>query len=308
MDVSSPDGVVAKQSSRAQVFPKWDERIRLKTRASIAYHAKHPKLIDARLADLEREWGIERWLQLNSATLSLVTLGVAALRGRRWLALTTVIQGFLAQHGVQGFCPPLVLLRMLGIRTTSEIEAERHALKALRGDFSGARQADVAAAATAPPAEAPPQRLPSSRGRVSRRWMPQATARIRRETEHRLALYETHPELRDRRLRELDREWDLERILEVEGPATTLTGVVLAATRGRRWLGLPAFAQSMMAVHALHGFYPLLPLLRRMGVRTAHEISEERYGIKALRGDFHRVKDAPPERRADDAHEAALPA
>jgi hypothetical protein len=44
---------------------------------------------------------------------------------------------FLVQHAVQGWCPPLVVLRRRGVRTRREIEEERYALKALRGDFSG---------------------------------------------------------------------------------------------------------------------------------------------------------------------------
>ena len=44
---------------------------------------------------------------------------------------------FLLQHALQGWCPPLPLLRRLGVRTQAEIERERYALKAIRGDFAG---------------------------------------------------------------------------------------------------------------------------------------------------------------------------
>jgi len=59
------------------------------------------------------------------------------------------VGGFLLQHGVQGWCPPLGILRRLGVRTPREIEAERYALKSIRGDFDGikARGEDSAAAA-----------------------------------------------------------------------------------------------------------------------------------------------------------------
>lgn len=43
--------------------------------------------------------------------------------------------GFLFQHAIQGWCPPLPILRRLGFRTAEEINQERYALKALRGDF-----------------------------------------------------------------------------------------------------------------------------------------------------------------------------
>jgi hypothetical protein len=39
------------------------------------------------------------------------------------------------QHVLQGWCPPLPLFRRAGFRTCEEIQIERAALKAVRGDF-----------------------------------------------------------------------------------------------------------------------------------------------------------------------------
>jgi hypothetical protein len=50
-----------------------------------------------------------------------------------------VVAGFLLQHAVQGWCPPVPLFRRLGFRTAAEIDYERYALKALRGDFRNVR-------------------------------------------------------------------------------------------------------------------------------------------------------------------------
>ena len=61
-------------------------------------------------------------------------LGV--FRDRRWFLLPGAVAGFLLQHAVQGWCPPLPVLRRLGVRTADEINQERFALKALRGDFA----------------------------------------------------------------------------------------------------------------------------------------------------------------------------
>jgi hypothetical protein len=52
-----------------------------------------------------------------------------------------VISGFLLQHGLQGWCPPLPLFRRLGVRSFKEIDRERFALKYLRGDFSSIESA-----------------------------------------------------------------------------------------------------------------------------------------------------------------------
>ena len=51
--------------------------------------------------------------------------------------LTFFVLGFLFQHAIQGWCPPVPVLRRFGVRTAAEIEEERYALKLLRGDFSG---------------------------------------------------------------------------------------------------------------------------------------------------------------------------
>jgi len=54
---------------------------------------------------------------------------------KRFLLLPGLVAGFLLQHALQGWCPPVPLFRRAGVRTAAEIERERYALKALRGDF-----------------------------------------------------------------------------------------------------------------------------------------------------------------------------
>lgn len=67
----------------------------------------------------------------------IVLLGLAlATRVRKtFLLLPAGVFGFFAQHALQGWCPPIPVFRRLGVRTQREIERERYALKALRGDF-----------------------------------------------------------------------------------------------------------------------------------------------------------------------------
>jgi hypothetical protein len=60
---------------------------------------------------------------------------------RRWLALPGVVGTFLLQHGLQGWCPPLPLFRLLGVRTKEEIKEERYALRALQGELEGLAEA-----------------------------------------------------------------------------------------------------------------------------------------------------------------------
>jgi hypothetical protein len=108
----------------------------------LAYFAGHPGEIESRLKELDREWDIERAIEANASTLALAGVVLGAGVDRRWLALSGLVTGFLLQHSLQGWCPPVPVLRRLGFRTAREIERERYALKALRGDFDGVRQAE----------------------------------------------------------------------------------------------------------------------------------------------------------------------
>lgn len=135
-------GFVATSVTRAigQTDATVNRQIAFQTQANVHYYASHPDEIDLRLAELDREWDVERWLEANSAALSLLGLTLAATRSRWWLLLPAVVQGFFLQHGLQGWCPPLPVFRRLGIRTQTEIQMERNALKALRQDFQEVRQ------------------------------------------------------------------------------------------------------------------------------------------------------------------------
>jgi hypothetical protein len=95
-----------------------------------------PVAIARRLQELDAEWDVERTLEANAATASMIGVTLGATVDRRWFALPAVVGAFLLQHAVQGWCPPLPVFRRLGFRTATEIDHERYALKALRGDFA----------------------------------------------------------------------------------------------------------------------------------------------------------------------------
>ena len=101
-----------------------------------SYLGKTEAEISARIHELNKEWDIERYLGVNMSTLALSGLVFnAATKNKNWLMLPTVVLGFFMQHAIQGWCPPLPLLRKLNIRTSKEIEQEKYALKLIRGDF-----------------------------------------------------------------------------------------------------------------------------------------------------------------------------
>jgi hypothetical protein len=117
-----------------------NRRIRHDIETRVRYFAEHQDEISTRLRALDQEWDIERALEGSAATIGFTGILLAATVDKRWLALPALVTAFLFQHIVQGWCPPLPILRRLGYRTAREIEIERVALKALRGDFGQAGQ------------------------------------------------------------------------------------------------------------------------------------------------------------------------
>lgn len=131
----TPSTVTRVPENTAPYVNRW---IREQTEANVARLAGGDrKSIDRRLAQLDREWDIERFLELNAPIAGAVGLVLAATVNRRWILFTGAVLGLLALHAIEGWCPPVPVLRRLGFRTSREIADERYALKAFRGDFDG---------------------------------------------------------------------------------------------------------------------------------------------------------------------------
>lgn len=120
---------------RKNTPPHLNKQIDEKTQENIRkYIGKSYYDIYLRIKELEKEWDIERVLELNMSVLALTGIGLS-FKKRGWLVLPTVVLGFFTQHAIQGWCPPLNLFRALKVRTRQEIDQEINALKALRGDY-----------------------------------------------------------------------------------------------------------------------------------------------------------------------------
>lgn len=110
------------------------------------------------------------------------------------------------------------------------------------------------------------------------------------------------PETASRRLEALDREWDIDRTIEAEAATMGLIGLALGAFVRPAFLAMPATVGAAVFLFGTRGIYPLLPIFRRLGIRTAREIERERYAVKALRGDFDALpNEQRPDPRAEDA-------
>ncbi|MDP2357815.1 MAG: hypothetical protein Q8M31_17375 [Beijerinckiaceae bacterium] len=132
----------------------------------------------------------------------------------------------------------------------------------------------------------------STSSRVSSQTATKVNRQIRQNAITRIAYFINHPEDVHRRLHELDQEWDVERVIEANASTLAFTGIVLGITVDRRWLALPFVVTAFLFQHAVQGWCPPVPVLRRLGFRTADEINQERYALKAIQGDFERIPKA----------------
>lgn len=117
-----------RRSTATHINEEIDRRIEENVRS---YKDADRPAILARIKALDEEWDIDRILEVNASTLALsgLTLGITA--NKKWLALPAAVLGFLLLHGVQGWCPPLPILRRRGVRTRGEIDREKYKLQAL---------------------------------------------------------------------------------------------------------------------------------------------------------------------------------
>jgi hypothetical protein len=130
------DDITVTDRVRQSTALRVQERIDAALIARIGSYADAPAhVLTARMGELEREWSIERVLTLQSSATALTGVVLGAAR-RRWLLLALATSGFLMQHALQGWCPPLALHRRLGFRSRREIELEIHMLKLMRGDYA----------------------------------------------------------------------------------------------------------------------------------------------------------------------------
>ncbi|MDQ0413346.1 DUF2892 domain-containing protein [Mesobacillus stamsii] len=110
--------------------PRVNREIKSRTKRNIEqYTEKSDEDIKARIKELDYEWDTERTLEVNFALIVIVTTFIGAIRNKKWSLISTIAAVFMLQHSLQGWCPPLSVIRRLGVRTATEILEEKEALK-----------------------------------------------------------------------------------------------------------------------------------------------------------------------------------
>lgn len=77
-----------------------------------------------------------------------------------------------------------------------------------------------------------------------------------------------------RRIDELNKEWDTERVLEANASAIIFIGTVLGFLVNGWLFLIGGFISFYLFMHALEGWCPPLPLIRKLGVRTVSILEE----------------------------------
>ena len=132
------DPVVTAETDRIQQHtdPSVQARIARMTEDSAAAAIAEGR-VDERLGELQKEWDAERVLFTASGLNALLGLVLGRWVDPRWYVYVAAVAAFQTQHGIQGWCPPLAVIRRFQVRTRTEIETERTTLRAVRGDFDG---------------------------------------------------------------------------------------------------------------------------------------------------------------------------
>ena len=84
------------------------------------------------------------------------------------------------------------------------------------------------------------------------------------------------------RIKELDEEWDIERVLETNAASAIILSTILGLAVNKKWFLATGFIGGFLLQHALQGWCPPGEVFRRLGVRTCSEIYYERESLESL--------------------------
>jgi hypothetical protein len=119
------------------------EQIDAKIEQNIRFYAtQSPDAISQRIEELDRERDLDQTMALYASGIGLGTVLFSFIGGRKWLLVAGAAMGLLLKHSLEGTSPTVPMLRKLGVRTRSEIDREKYALKILRGDFEDIPKAE----------------------------------------------------------------------------------------------------------------------------------------------------------------------
>jgi len=133
--------------------------------------------------------------------------------------------------------------------------------------------------------------LPATTRRVAIYTNPDVNEMIRENTlDNLLCLEDAKEDDLSKRIAALNSEWDTERLEEAKAALCVMGCSLFGIAKNKYWSFLTLIAGTFLLQHAMLGWCPSTPFVRKMGVRTAEEINQEKMVLKMLRKDFSHAK------------------
>jgi hypothetical protein len=112
--------------------------------------------------------------------------------------------------------------------------------------------------------------------RIRKHTFGSVNVKIDRKTSYILSDLEAMgPDAIELRLKELDREWDIDRVLMLNFSVQVFLQL-LAARKNKKWLWGPLIQTPFLFLHSTYGWCPPMLWFRPLGFRTRQEIQSER--------------------------------
>ncbi len=113
-----------------------------KTWENIRYYSSLGKdALTDRIAGFDREWDAEKFVNVSLSGLGIFGLVTGLVGSRLGRLILWIATPLLLLHALGKWQAPEGAVRSAGFRPRKEIDEEKYALKALRGDFKGLESA-----------------------------------------------------------------------------------------------------------------------------------------------------------------------
>ncbi len=130
--------------------------------------------------------------------------------------------------------------------------------------------------------------FPPTTKRIALNTNTATNANIKNSTLRRINIYKNSSDkILSDNIDKLNSEWDMDRIIEVRAASVVLASTIIGLTTNKKyWFMLSGTAGLFLMQHALQGWCPSAPIIRKLGIRTSEEINNEKIAYKMLRDDF----------------------
>ena len=106
-----------------------------------------------------------------------------------------------------------------------------------------------------------------------------------RTTETTMNYFTATPESVDNRLKELEKEWDLERVHELNASFSGLNGTLLGKILDKHFASLPFSTSTRLVNETPYEWNPSITLFESLGYRPKHEIEKEKQFLQTLKNE-----------------------